>query len=215
MCFIAALPALAAPAQAAGRSSSTGSTCTTLREPGLVVLNAGCSKPVVIYAHAAGETTSGLLRMDLLAGLAAEGYSVVASDLCGPLNWGSPCAVSEMHNLVRRFAPGKRVQVVAMSMGGAALINYLAAFPDGISSAVGIVPVSTWETDWLRRATGATLPPLGSRITIPYRILAAQADEIVGPPITRGPRVSVKSFPGGHDLWQRISVADVLKALKK
>lgn len=188
-------------------------SCRTTEAPGLLVLNDGCGLPTVLYAHAASESVARPLRPDLLEVVAQAGFSVVMSDMCGPVNWGSGCAVEELHRLKQRFSPDRPVRVLAMSMGGAALVNYAKAYPKDLRSAVGIVPVTSWDTPWLQLATGGTQPRLAERVPFTYRMIVGVDDQIVGPPALRGPRLSVDPLPGGHELWQRVDPSLVVRAL--
>jgi len=210
------MPPLGAPADAAAERGPERSAraCTDIRSAGLLVLNAGCGRPTVLYVHAANETVADPLRPDVLTALAAAGYQVVMGDLCGPLNWGSPCAVEQLHALRQRFSPEAPVRVLAVSMGGAGLLNLADTHPGDVLAAVGVVPVTTWDTPWLQEATAGALPPLPERARFSYRILAAKADEVVGPPVLRGRHVSVAELPGTHDLWQQIDAATVVKAVR-
>ncbi|MGQ0744144.1 MAG: alpha/beta hydrolase [Acidimicrobiales bacterium] len=192
--------------------------CRDTAAAGLRVWNDRCGRPVVIYLHAANETVARPLRLDLLEALAAAGWSVVMSDLCGPLNWGSGCAVSELNRLADRYSPGRPVRVVALSMGGAALMNWAERNPQRIGRAVGIVPVTTWSTPWLRQATAGAVPTgavIPTKAKFDYRVIAAGSDEIVGPPRVKGPHVSVTTIPGAHNIWQRVSAETVLRTLGK
>lgn len=209
---VAATPAMAVPARAA--APQPGPACRTIREAGLLVLNSACGLPTVLYAHGAGETVSSPLRGDLLTAVAAAGYSVVMSDMCGPLNWGSACAVDELHRQKQRFSPADPVRVLALSMGGAGLLNYASLHPGDVLMGVGIVPLTTWDTEWLRRATAGAQPALPERVKFAYRLISATDDEIVGPPVVHGPDVSVRRIDGPHEVWQSVPADMVLKALR-
>ncbi|MGH3849767.1 MAG: hypothetical protein ACRDRT_08695, partial [Pseudonocardiaceae bacterium] len=169
--------------------------------------------PTLLYAHAASESVSRPHRPDLLNVVDQAGFSELKSDMCGPVNWGSDCAVEELHRLKERFSPDKPVRVLAMSMGAAGLLNYAKSYPHELRSAVGIVPVTTWDTEWLRKATGGSQNRLAENVQFTYRMIIGVNDRIVGLPVTKGPNVSVDSQPGGHDLWQRVDAHRVVRAL--
>ncbi|HET9442345.1 MAG TPA: hypothetical protein VFO65_03420, partial [Acidimicrobiales bacterium] len=195
-------PVVAAPAVPTACQPTTG------RIDGVDLWQVGCGRPTVFYLHAFGEKVGAWYRPDLLAALAGAGFGVVAGNLGGD-TWGNEVAMAELEGLVAAYGDGGPSRFLAMSMGGATLLNYARHHPGGVKAAVGLIPVTTWTI--LLGLIAGPQPPLPTEVHFPYTVWQGDGDLVTGPVAVPA---EVRRFTGGHDGSYPFPVQEIARILR-